>query len=90
MKNKQLNLKKIFKKIFNLKINNILVESGGLLFSNLIKDKLPDELHLFTAPLVIGSSGKPMIIGKKIEELKLKEIINKKYGKDIYQFFLTK
>ena len=90
MKNKQLNLKTIFKKIFNLKINNILVESGGLLFSNLIKDKLLDEIHLFTAPFVIGSAGKPMIIGKKIEELKLKEIINKKYGKDIYQFFLTK
>jgi len=90
MKNKQLNLKTIFKKIFNLKINNILVESGGLLFSNLIKDKLLDEIHLFTAPFIIGNSGKPMIIGKKIEELKLKEIINKKYGKDIYQFFLTK
>lgn len=90
MKNKQLNLKTIFKKIFNLKINNILVESGGLLFSNLIKDRLLDEIHLFTAPFVIGSAGKPLIIGKKIEELKLKEIINKKYGKDIYQFFLTK
>ena len=41
-----------------------------LLFSNLIKDKLLDEIHLFTAPFIIGNSGKPMIIGKKIEELK--------------------
>lgn len=89
-KNKQLNLKTIFKKIFTLKINDILVESGGLLFSNLLKDNLVDEIHLFKAPFVIGNSGKPMIIGKKIEELKLKEIINKKFGKDIYQYFLTK
>ena len=89
MKNKQLNLKTIFKKIFNLNINDILVESGGFLFSKLLKNNLIDEIHLFTAPFVIGNSGKPMIIGKKIEELKLKEILSKKYGKDIYQYFVT-
>jgi len=89
LKNKQLNLITIFKKILSLKINDILVESGGLLFSNLLKDKLIDEIHLFTAPLVIGRSGKPMIIGKKFEDFKFKEILNKKYGKDIYQYFLT-
>ena len=35
MKNNQLNLKTIFSKIFSLKINDILVEAGGLLFSDL-------------------------------------------------------
>ena len=39
---------------------------------------------------MVHSAGGFNYAEQKIEELKLKEIINKKYGKDIYQFFLTK
>ena len=89
-KNNELNLKTITNKIYTLKINNVLVEAGGILFSNLIKQKLVDELHVFTAPFNIGRLGKPMIIGKKLEDINIQEILNKKFGKDIYHYFLTK
>ena len=56
--NNQLNLKTIFKKIYDLKINDILVEAGGIFLSNLLKNDLVDEIHLFKAPIIIGSSGK--------------------------------
>lgn len=93
LKNKkynELNLKTITNKIYALKINDVLVEAGGILFSNLIKHKLVDEIHVFTAPFNIGRSGKPMIIGKKLEEINIQEVLNKKFGKDIYQYFLIK
>ena len=56
--------------------------------SKLLQKKLIDELHVFKAPFNIGSSGKPMILGKKIHELSLKEIAKKSFGKDVYHYFL--
>ena len=88
--NKEFNLKKIMKKIFSININNILVEAGGIFLSNLLADKLVDELHVFQAKFNIGKLGKPMIIGKKIEDLKLKEITKKYFGKDVYRLFSVK
>ena len=77
----------IMKKIYTLNINNILVEAGGLFFTNLIKFKMIDELHLFTAPFKIGTKGIPMMYKYKISDLKLKEIKKFFFGKDLYQFF---
>ena len=84
-KNCQLNLKTIFKKIYELKFNNILVEGGGILFTNLLKNNLVDELHLFQSSIKIGNNGKPAILNSKIEDLKTKLIIMKKFKKDVYQ-----
>ena len=78
------------KKILSLNINNILVESGGIFFSKLLSRKLVDEIHVFKAPFNIGKSGIPMIIGKKIDNLRLKEIAKKNFGKDVYRHFLLK
>ena len=86
----KLNLKVIMKKILSININNILVEAGGIFFTELLSKKLVDELHVFKASFDIGKLGKAMIIGNKIKELKLKEITNKKFGKDIYHLFLIK
>ena len=86
----EFNLSLIMKKILSLNINNILVESGGIFFTKLLSRKLVDEIHVFRAPFDIGNLGKPMIIGKKIKELKLKEITNKKFGKDIFHYFFIK
>ena len=85
--NNKLNLNLIFKKIFELKINDVLVESGGIFFTNLLKSNLVDELHLFTAPFVIGKSGKSILVNNKIENLNMREILNKKIGNNIYQQF---
>ena len=76
------------KKILSININNILVEAGGVFFTELLKNNLVDELHLFKAPFNIGKYGKSMIIGKNFNDLDLKEITKKKFGKDIYQQFL--
>ena len=84
------NLSLIMKKIFLLKINDILVEAGGIFFTNLLSQKLVDEIHLFTAPFNIGDKGKPMIINKKMKNLNFEEIDNKKFGKDVYQHLLNK
>ena len=84
-KNNQMNLKTIFKKIYELKINDVFVEAGGILFSNLLRSKLVDEVHLFRSVKLIGNNGKPAILNKKINDLKTKEIVRKKFGNDIYQ-----
>jgi len=86
----EFNLSLIMKKILSLNINNILVESGGIFFSKLLSRKLVDEIHVFKAPFNIGKSGKPMIIGNKIDNLRLKEIAKKNFGKDVYHHFLLK
>ena len=84
--NNKLNLKTIFKKIYDLKINNILVEAGGIFLSNLLKNDLVDEIHLFIAPIHIGTSGKPFLIGKKLENIKYKEVLTKNFDHDIYKY----
>ena len=76
-KNLQLDLKDIFKKIYELGIRDILVESGGIFLTNLLKQKLVNELHIFKAPIKIGHLGIPLLVGKSMKDLKLKEI-NKK------------
>ncbi len=68
---KKLNLKNIFNTIYSLKISDILVEAGGIFFTELIKSKLVDEIHLFKSQIIIGQNGKPVILGKKIKDLNL-------------------
>ena len=84
--NGQLNLKTIFKKIYDLKINDLLVEAGGIFLSNLLKNNLVDEIHLFKAPILIGTSGKPLLIGKKLKNIKYKEVLTKNFDHDIYKY----
>ena len=86
----EFNLSLIMKRILSLNINNILVESGGIFFTKLLSRKLVDELHIFKALFNIGKLGKPMIIGKKIENLKLQEITKKNFRKDVYHHFSFK
>ena len=84
-KNNQMNLKTIFKKIYELKINDVIVEAGGIFFTNLLKNRLVDELHLFKTKKFIGHKGKPILINKKLCDLNVKEISSTKFGNDIYQ-----
>ncbi len=70
-KHKKLNLKKVFSIIYTLKISDILVEAGGIFFTELIKNKLVDEIHLFKSKIIIGQNGKSAIIGKKLKNLNL-------------------
>ena len=87
-KSDEFNLKLIMKKILSLKINNIMVEAGGIFFTKLLENKLIDEIHIFKAPFNIGKTGKPMIIDKKITDLPIKEISKNNFGKDVYHQFI--
>ena len=86
----RMNLKIIFKKIYQLQIRDILVEAGGVLFTQLIKTSLIDELHIFRAPIKIGNHGIPLIIGKSINDLNLKKISKKRFGNDQYSNYVIK
>ena len=52
-KNKKLNLKNIFSKIYSLKISDLLVEAGGICFAELLNYNLVDEIHLFKSKIII-------------------------------------
>ena len=82
--NNKLNLKSIFNKIYSLKISDILVEAGGILFTELLNNNLVDEIHLFKSKLIIGNQGKPAIVGKKFDKLNLNIIERKKFKNDTY------
>ena len=86
----QMNLKNIFKKIYQLQIRDILVEAGGVLFTQLIKKSLIDELHIFRAPIIIGNHGIPLIIGKSINDLNITKISKKRFRKDQYSNYVIK
>ena len=86
-RNNQLNLKLIFNKIYELKIYDILVEAGGIFFTNILKNNLIDELHLFSTNKEIGENGIPMIIGKKLKDYNFNEVFVKKFKNDVYQNF---
>ncbi len=78
------NLKNLFKKIYSLKIADVLVEAGGILFTDLIKNKLVDELHIFRSNIYIGHKGKPAILKNKINDLKLSIQEKKIFKNDFY------
>ena len=61
-----------------------MVEAGGIFFSELLKNKLVDEIHIFKSKIIIGHTGKPAIIDKKLNELKLSINETKKFKNDKY------
>ncbi len=88
-KNK-LNLTKIFNSLYKLKISDLLVEAGGILFSDLIKNNLVDELHLFKAPIIIGKNGIPVIKGNNLKNIKKKLIETLKFDDNLYTKYSIK
>ena len=85
-KNNFYKLQTVLEKIYKLKINDILVEAGGIFFTNLLNSKLVDELHLFNSDFNIGSGGKHFIINNQLENYNFNEVMRKKFKNDIYQY----
>ena len=83
-KNGMMSLKNIFDKIYKLKISDILVEAGGIFLTNLIKDNLVNELHIFQTSFTIGPKGKSLLIDKKLENIKKKLIEKRKFNDNYY------
>ena len=82
--NNKLNLKKIFSLLYKLKISDLFVEAGGILFADLIKNKLIDEIHLFRAPIIIGEKGIPVIEGSSLKNINKKLIETIKFEDNLY------
>jgi len=80
----KLNLKKIFTQLYKLKISDLLVEAGGVLFADLIKNNLVDELHLFKAPINIGKKGIPVIAGNNLQNINKKILETIKFDDNLY------
>lgn len=80
----KLNLKKIYSHLYKLKISDLLVEAGGILFADLIKNKLIDEIHLFKAPIIIGEKGIPVIEGSSLKKINKKLIETIKFEDNLY------
>tara|TARA_B100000579_G_scaffold187802_1_gene153192 strand:+ start:226 stop:1302 length:1077 start_codon:yes stop_codon:yes gene_type:complete len=84
IEDKKLNLKKIFSHLYKLKISDLFVEAGGILFADLIKNNLVDELHLFKTPVTIGENGIPVIEGNDLQNIKKKLIETIKFDDNLY------
>tara|TARA_B100001250_G_scaffold110004_1_gene92901 strand:+ start:182 stop:1261 length:1080 start_codon:yes stop_codon:yes gene_type:complete len=84
LENNKLNLKKLFTHLYRLKISDLLVEAGGILFADLIKNNLIDEIHLFKAPIEIGAKGIQVIKGNDLKNIKKKLLETIKFGDNLY------
>jgi diaminohydroxyphosphoribosylaminopyrimidine deaminase/5-amino-6-(5-phosphoribosylamino)uracil reductase len=82
--NNKFNLKKLFSHLYRLKISDLMVEAGGILFADLLKNNLIDEIHLFTAPIVIGEKGIPAIKGNNLKNIKKKLLETIKFDDNLY------
>jgi len=79
-------LKRIFKKIYDLGIHNVLVECGCILTNNILKEKLFNEFYLFKSSkkMIIKNSINVKNISKNINNtFKNKENVNTYLDKDI-------
>ena len=84
LENNKLNLKKLFTHLYRLKISDLLVEAGGILFADLLKNNLIDEIHLFKAPITIGKKGIPVIEGNDLKNIKKKLLEKIKFDDNLY------
>ncbi len=81
IKNK-ITLKKILKRLYELKINSVLVEGGANLFSQFVEEDLFDDLYFFIAPKIIGDGLKPFV-GFKIKNLDKAKDLKFEYQKNL-------
>ena len=61
LENGKIDLELALKKIGDLGINNVLLESGSGLNSAMMKSKLIDEFIIYTAPVILGSDAQAMM-----------------------------
>jgi diaminohydroxyphosphoribosylaminopyrimidine deaminase/5-amino-6-(5-phosphoribosylamino)uracil reductase len=52
-----LNLKDILSVLYREKIQSVLVEGGGSVFSSFVREQLADKLYAFIAPKLVGADG---------------------------------
>ena len=84
----EIDLKKLIKKLgAEFSITSLMVEGGAKLFSNFVREKLADELHLFIAPKILGNglhTFSELNFTQMQKAIKLQVNSLEKLGEDIY------
>ena len=87
MRGRSLDLRDAWRRLGRLGVNDLLVEGGGGLAAALLRVGLVDRMHLFLAPLLIGSDGLPVIGELGVERLKQalrpRTVASRKLGDDL-------
>ena len=67
-------------------VNDVLVEGGGGLAAALLRARLVDRIHWFSAPLLIGGDGRPALgplgVGRLAAALRLARVRARRIGQD--------
>ena len=83
--NKTIDLKSVLNWLGDEQINELLIETGATLAGSFIKQNLVNQLILYTAPVIMGSSARPLF-ELNIEEMKnrlhIEHLKTKQLGKD--------
>ncbi len=82
---KQVDLHQVVRYLGMHEINEVLLESGATLAGAFMAEGLLDELIVYTAPVIMGSSGRPLMkidIEEMADRLHIKAISTKSMGKD--------
>ncbi len=86
----RLELVEIFSEIAKLGYSSILVEAGKALVSDLIKQNLVDEIHLITAPKILGGDGMSFVDELSLQDVpenNFKVVESRRLGDDILTIF---
>lgn len=78
-----IDLKDAMKKLAKLGILSVLVEGGAFTFTEFIKQKMVDEILLFTSPKILGKGLSTFKTDTPLDLPKFKSITGKISGKDI-------
>ncbi|SFV69432.1 Diaminohydroxyphosphoribosylaminopyrimidine deaminase / 5-amino-6-(5-phosphoribosylamino)uracil reductase [hydrothermal vent metagenome] len=79
------NLNSVLKRLGKMEINNVLLETGSILFSAMLKEKLIDEIIIYTAPILLGKTAKNILdldIQNMADKIKLTQINTQIIGND--------
>ena len=84
----KLDLRRALRRLAKEGLTEIMVEGGGELGAALLRADLVDELHWFTAPLLLGSDGWPALAGLPVGSLarapRLDDVRVRKIGRDVH------
>lgn len=81
------NLNFALKELYDLGIRSVMVEGGGKIFSDFLKQGLVQRLHLFTAPVILGEGirwSEGISLSSMAEKKELKFVQSSFFGNDHY------
>lgn len=78
-----LSLKKVLRVLYSRGIGSLLVEGGGMVFSDFIRNGLADELSVFVAPRIIGEGVDGFVMDQRGKRPRLFRLSASPIGPDI-------